>query len=225
MPKKATALSRRKQLISKAYPIHFPIVDRINRIPAFVQYLAKYPDVPLFAQRIEVYHHVAGLLGPGPIDYLEFGVHRGESIRQWSELNRHPESSFVGFNFFEGLPEIWCGMNADHFSTGGKTPDIADSRVRFVRGWFQDTLDGFLRDFKPHHRLVINNDSDLYSSTLYTLTKLDHLLVPGTLIFFDEFDDVQHEFRAVQDYSAAYRKTFKPLAAKNRFRTAVLEVQ
>jgi O-methyltransferase len=225
MPKKPTALSPRKRLINKVYPVHFPIVDRINRIPTFVQYLAKYPHVRVFAERSEVYQHVAGLLGPGPIDYLEFGVHQGESIREWSELNTHPESSFVGFDSFEGLPENWGDMKAGHFSTGGKTPDIADTRVHFVRGWFQDTLDGFLRNFKPRHRLVINNDSDLYSSTLYTLTRLDHLLVPGSLIFFDEFDDVQHEFRAVEDYSAAYRKTFRPLAADDRFRTAVLEVQ
>ena len=96
--------------------------------------------------------------------------------------------------------------------------------MRFVPGWFQQSLDGFLHSFKPTHRVVINNDSDLYSSTLSTLTKLDKILVPGTLIFFDEFDDVQPEFRAWQDYRAAYLKKFQLLAGNDRFRTAVFEV-
>ncbi|MEN9632780.1 MAG: hypothetical protein RL077_1184 [Verrucomicrobiota bacterium] len=130
----------------------------------------------------------------------------------------------MGFDSFKGLPEAWDGLAAGHFSTGGNIPKIEDPRVRLVPGWFQQSLDGFLHSFKPTHRVVVNNDSDLYSSTLYTLTKLDKILVPGTLIFFDEFDDVQHEFRAWQDYSAAYLKKFKLLAGNDRFRTAVFEV-
>lgn len=224
MSKKAAALSAKKKLVSTVFPISSTFVDRINRIAAFAGYVTANGEVPLFMKRIDLYRHIAAYLGPAPIDYLEFGVHQGESIRQWSELNTAPESRFTGFDSFEGLPESWWSLDAGHFSTGGKAPLIDDDRVRFVKGWFQDTMDTFLKDYSPRHRLVINNDSDLYSSTLYTLTKLDHLLVPGTVIFFDEFDDVQHEFRAVEDYGSAYRKKFKVLAATDRFRCAALEV-
>lgn len=221
---RVNALSRRKRLVSMVYPCNFAIIDRINRIPAFMNFVKKHRGVPIFRERIDLYRYVAGLIGEAPIDYLEFGVHQGESIRAWSQLNLHPESSFYGFDSFEGLPEAWENLDAGAFSTGGKLPSITDNRVNFVRGWFQETLDGFLQTFRPRHRLIVNNDSDLYSSTLYTLTKIDHLLVPKALIFFDEFDDVQHEFRAVQDYAAAYRKNFTVIAATDRFRTAVLEV-
>lgn len=225
MERKTVALSPRKRLASRIYPFSLPIVDRINRIPTFVKFVEEHKDAPVFRTRSDLYRYVADMIGPAPIDYLEFGVHQGESIREWAALNANPDSTFVGFDSFEGLPERWWARrDAGHFSTGGAVPTIDDGRVRFVKGWFQDTLDGFLREFKPRHRLVINNDSDLYSSTLYTLTKLDALLVPGTLIFFDEFDDVQHEFRAWQDYCSAYRRKFRALAGNDRFRTAVLEV-
>jgi hypothetical protein len=34
---------------------------------------------------------------------------------------------------------------------------------------------------------------------------------------FDEFWDAAHEFRALMDYSAAYRRTFRVIAATERF--------
>ncbi len=224
MPKTAAPLSLKKRLASAIYPFSLPFVDRLNRIPTFASFVGRHRSQPIFATRGELYRHIADLIGQVPIDYLEFGVHQGDSIRDWSQLNTHPDSRFVGFDFFEGLPEGWSGLQAGHFSTGGMAPAIDDPRVHFVQGWFQDTLDDFLRDFAPRNRLLINNDSDLYSSTLYTLTKLDHLLVSGSIIFFDEFDDVQHEFRAFEDYCAAYRKDFRVLAGIDRFRTAALEV-
>jgi O-methyltransferase len=59
------------------------------------------------------------------------------------------------------------------FSVGGVVPQTNDSRIRFVKGWFKDTLRPFLQGFGRRSRLVIHNDGDLFSSTLFTLVTLD----------------------------------------------------
>jgi O-methyltransferase len=148
-----------------------------------------------------------------PIDYLEFGVHKGDSIVRWAELNRNPESRFFGFDSFEGLPEDYNpSYRRGTFDTGSAEPRINDPRVSFVKGWFQRTLPGFVDGFTPRSRLVVHNDSDLYSSTLFVLTEMDRFLVPGTIIIFDEFSSPLHEFRAFHDYLSAYMRESKALA-------------
>ena len=90
----------------------------------------------------------AQLADDAPIDYLEFGVFQGESMRHWVTLNQHPDSRFYGFDSFEGLPEDWKRFDGQmvkaHFDVKGSVPDIDDPRVSFVRGWFQETVDEFL---------------------------------------------------------------------------------
>jgi len=173
---------------------------------------------PAFAERTEMYDHVhAQLIGDRPIDYLEFGVFQGESIRHWSQLNRHPESRFFGFDSFEGLPEDWKRFDGQmvksHFDVNGALPDIDDDRVSFVPGWFQQTVDTFLEKYEPQEQLVVHVDSDLYSSALYVLTRLDALLVPGTIVIFDEFSSVLNEFQALDNYCSAYMREYDVLAS------------
>jgi hypothetical protein len=134
---------------------------------------------------------------------------------QWSSLSKHPQSRFFGFDSFSGLPEDWGRCPADRFDVNGQLPDVEDLRVTFIPGWFQDTLPHFLTTFRPQGRLVINNDSDLYSSTLYCLTKLDPFLVSGSILIFDEYFSALHEFRAFDDYLNAYKRTMKPIALVN----------
>jgi len=78
-------------------------------------------------------------------------------------------------------------VRKNHFDTNGQVPDIQDTRCRFIKGMFQDTLDNFLTDFTPREKFVVHNDSDLYSSTLFTLVKLHRILKKGAIIIFDEF--------------------------------------
>jgi hypothetical protein len=122
-----------------------------------------------------------------PIDYLEFGVNKGESIFTMAKLNSNPQSRFYGFDTFTGYPEEVDGAPKDIFNVGGNIPQTDDRRIQFIRGLFQDTLPKFLNDFKPKSKLVIFMDAYIYSSTLYCLAKLDHLIVPGTIITFWSF--------------------------------------
>ena len=100
------------------------------------------------------------------------------------------------------------------FDVQGKMPEIEDGRVSFSKGFFQETLPGFLETFEPSLPLVIHNDSDIYSSALYILTRLDRRLAPGSLVLFDQWgrDD---EYRAFADYTKAYRKRLIPIATMN----------
>ena len=63
--------------------------------------------------------------------------------------------------------------------------------------------------------MVMNIDSDLYSSALYVLTSMHPLLRSGDYVYFDEFFDALNEFSAFNDYVRAYNsKTwFEPSRA------------
>lgn len=143
-------------------------------------------------------------LADEPIDYLEFGVWQGRSIRWWMRRNAHPDSRFVGFDTFEGLPEQWEFGGKGQFSTGGETPPTDDPRCRFVKGLFQDTLAEDLREHRPMRRKVINLDADLYSATLFVMIQLAPLLREGDILIFDEFMSYEHEFRAWMGFLEAY---------------------
>lgn len=200
-------------------------LDRLNRLPLLRAYVARYPGVPCFDTREAMWDHLAGLRSEA-IDYLEFGVHTGHSILHWAGANRAPDSRFFGFDSFEGLPEEWNRTYPKgHFDTKGQVPSTSDPRLQFVKGLFQSRLDGFLASYEPGGRkLVVHIDCDLYASALYCLTKLDRFLTPGTILVFDEFGDVQHEFRAFSDYLSSYRRQAKLICAHDSYFTAAVEM-
>lgn len=170
-----------------------------------------------FKSRFEMYTYLNDkILENQPINYCEFGVYKGASIKKWLQLNTSSESVFNGFDTFTGLPEDWNnftgGMEKGTFDVGGKLPEIDDLRVHFFKGIFQDTLPCFLKNFWDYRRLIINFDADLYSSTLYVLSKMNDMMKPGTIIIFDEFSSVLHEFRALEDFCLAFKREYDVLA-------------
>lgn len=203
------------------------LVDRVNRLPLTREFTNQSPNAPRFPSRELMWNYIANI-NPCPIDYLEFGVHQGDSLLHWASTNGNPKSRFFGFDSFEGLPEHW---NRNYpkgcFDMAGEQPRSSDPRVSFIKGWFQDTLGGFLADYSSPEgvRRIIHIDCDLYSSTMYCLTMLDKFLKPGTIIIFDEFGDVQHEFRALGDYMASYRRNATLLCAREDFYTAAVTMQ
>jgi hypothetical protein len=192
------------------------MIDQLNYNARVSAWIRQHPDLPTLESRSALYRYIQSVIvGNDAIDLMEFGVYKGDSIREWCELNKHPESRFLGFDSFQGLPEIWSRCPPGMFSTDGVQPDIDDPRLHFVAGLFQDTLKPFLRAFTPRNRIVINNDSDLYSSTLYCLSALDSVLIPGSIIIFDEYYSGLHEFRAFGDFCGAFRRDATPLARVN----------
>jgi len=203
-----------KSFAATLWPRYSELIDLINtnaKVYAWTKSIGS--TTYKVKNRMSLYKYLSeNIICGGPIDYLEFGVFRGDSIRAWADLNINRDSRFFGFDSFEGLPERWNAHNVKGaFDLGGAMPQISDDRVKFVKGWFQDTVPGFLESFSPRSRLVIHNDSDLYSSSLYTLTRLDCIMRPDTIIIFDEFTSPLHEFRAFNDYISAYQRIAKPL--------------
>nr|WP_321228521.1 class I SAM-dependent methyltransferase [uncultured Psychroserpens sp.] len=167
--------------------------------------------------RNQLYTYINQELKNAPIAYCEFGVFQGASIKYWAKLNNNTASTFYGFDTFSGLPESWDnftgGLQKGFFDTKGQLPQMDDARVSFYKGLFQDTFPGFLENYKSDTTVVINIDADLYSSTLFVLTSAHHILKKGSIIIFDEFSSMLHEFRAFEDYCKAYNVAFEVVAA------------
>jgi hypothetical protein len=205
---------RKVKLAAKLFPWHSDFLDLVNHNALVGSWVAEQRGrIPTFEDLYDFYRYVHDeVCRETAIDFLEFGVYKGHSIRFWSQMNSDPQSRFIGFDSFEGLPEDWLGYPKGTFDVGGVVPQIDDERVSFIKGWFQNTLPGFLKGFMPRSRLVVHNDSDLYSSTLFTLASLNALLVPGAVVIFDEFGMATHEFRAFADYRSAFLRSAHPVA-------------
>lgn len=214
----AKVTTKAKEIISK-------VVRDSSRL-RYLAYLGRFEkwrkgrteSFPVFENRYKLYDYLNGsIIGEEPISYLEFGVSKGESLKYWTEIDSNPDSRFWGFDTFSGLPEKWevftTTIEKESFSMNGNPPDIPDTRNNFVKGLFQESLPGFLETFEDKGRLVLHNDADLYTSTMYVLCQTHHLLKPGSIVMFDEFTSVLHEFRAWEDYCASYMREYVVLGA------------
>ena len=122
------------------------------------------------ADRTGVFAEMARAVGDQPVLYLEFGVHDGASLREWSRLLTHPAARLHGFDSFRGLPDEFdsrTGVLKGHFDRGGVPPNVDDERVTFQIGLFEDVLPSY--QMPKHERLVVILDADLYSSTKVVL--------------------------------------------------------
>jgi O-methyltransferase len=204
-----------RRLAGRLYRRRIALLDRLNEnVDFFATIPPSFASAERVAERRSLYRFVNDVaLNHEPVDYLEFGVFEGDSIRQWLQVNSHPASQFVGFDTFRGLPEDWTNeKRAGTFDVHGKLPQLHDSRARLVPGLFQQTLPETLKGFRFTHRLVVHIDCDLYSAALFCLASLDPFMPAGTIVIFDEFYDVLHEFAAFRDYSAAFTRQWRGLA-------------
>ena len=85
-----------------------------------------------------------------------------------------------------------------------------------MKGWFQHTLPTFLKQFFTDKQLIIHLDADLYPSTLFVLCNLDPFINPGTVVIFDDFSSMLHDFRALEDYHRSFLREYEVLGAAGR---------
>jgi Macrocin-O-methyltransferase (TylF) len=144
---------------------------------------ANFDGVPAFKNDFELLRHAvqnARLDDDGLI--CEFGVYRGTTINFISGLT---SKTVHGFDSFEGLPETW----RPNFEKGrfrvAKLPQVRPN-VKLYKGWFEDSLPGFLKA-SSQHTALLHVDCDLYSSTKTIFRLFRDRIRPGTVIVFDEF--------------------------------------
>ena len=144
-------------------------------------------------------------------DIYEFGVFSGSSMLRISDAMRAANASFTrmwGFDSFQGLPEEMKGVPVPVDYTKGRYDSSAffdasgndliarletkidDPRVRWVRGWYNETCTPqtlHMLPFSP--ALYVDLDCDLYVSTYQALDWLfsSKLIRPGTIIGYDDW--------------------------------------
>ncbi len=155
-----------------------------------------------------------------PGDVIETGVWRGgASILMKGVLRAHGEDDRTVWvaDSFRGLPEPNAAdYPADEGDTHhGATPlavsredvqanfaryRLLDDRVRFLEGWFKDTL-----PTAPIERLALMRlDGDLYESTIQALDALYPRLSPGGYVVVDDYGAVPGCKQAVHDFRDAH---------------------
>jgi len=149
---------------------------------------------------------------------LEFGTWKGQSINYFS--SRLPSEKFIGFDSFEGLKEDWAGYGygKGHFNLHGVLPKV-NKNVDLVKGWFDETLPGFLAT-NTQKLKFLHVDCDTYESTATILTLLTDRITPGTLILFDEYIGYASweigEYKAFQEFISRTRLKYEYLGFSNQ---------
>jgi len=192
-----------KRAVGQAFPPTF--YSRLAAHSALQRQFKSVFSIPRVEKREIVWDKLLEHVGTdAEILYLEFGVWQGYSIKYFSERFKNQKSRFIGCDSFIGLPEAWGESQAGRFTTEGNIPQIEDTRVEFIKGWFQNTfnqLSDIIAKRSSDSKVVIHFDADIYSATLFILSNI-HDLLDNYYCIFDEFPG--EESLALLNYIQAY---------------------
>jgi len=147
------------------------------------------PGNKLRLTRENVFKRVFEITDPSPIVVFEYGVAHGYLASYFIRKFDSRISQWHGFDTFTGLPSAWRNLPTNHFSNGGITPDINDSRVNWHVGLVENTFTSTLISNQTHPVLHIF-DLDLYKPILFIWDSIKHELRQGDIRSFDEaFDE------------------------------------
>ncbi|MGX7828491.1 TylF/MycF family methyltransferase [Actinokineospora sp. 24-640] len=152
-----------------------------------------------------------------PGDIIETGVWRGGTCifaRGYLRAHGMTDRAVWVADSFEGIPEVGedghlldrgmrlhtandvLGVSVEKVKANFERYGLLDEQVRFLPGWFRDTL-----PTAPISRLaVLRLDGDLYESTMDALESLYPKLSPGGYVIVDDYliaacAQATHEFR------------------------------
>jgi hypothetical protein len=151
-----------------------------------------------------------------PGDFIETGVWRGGScILMRAVLKTHHVSDRQVWlaDSFEGLPppsheadrnytdlsnDSYLKVSLEDVQSNFRRFGLLDAQVRFLKGWFKDTLGG-----APIKQLaVLRLDGDMYESTMDVLSALYHKVSKGGFVIVDDYHSWQTCKRAVDEFRA-----------------------
>ena len=152
-----------------------------------------------------------------PGDVIETGVWRGGAsiyaravLRAWDVVDRRVWVA----DSFEGLPprnltdypaDATAGaldqrqelaISLEQVQANFERLHLRDDQVRFVKGWFKDTLPAL----SGERWAVIRLDGDYYESTVQALNRLYPNLSPRGWIIIDDYHEIEACRQAVGDY-------------------------
>lgn len=149
-------------------------------------------------------------------DLIETGVWRGgATILMRAVLKAHEDTQkrvFVA-DSFQGLPPPDAenypadagdkhhlvdelAVSLEEVKANFEQYDLLDSQVRFLKGWFKDTLP----DAPIHSLSVARLDGDMYGSTWDALVNLYPKLSVGGYLIVDDYGAVRGCKQAIEDY-------------------------
>lgn len=158
-----------------------------------------------------------------PGDLIETGVFRGgATILMRGVLQAYGVTDRLVWvaDSFEGLPPVTEADHAldkadphDHFEflkvsletvqANFAKYGLLDDQVRFLKGWFKDTLPS-----APITQLsILRLDGDMYASTMDAIRVLYPKLAPGGFCIVDDYGAVEGCKQAITDYRAAHQIT------------------
>jgi hypothetical protein len=116
----------------------------------------------------------------------EFGVWKGRSINYFAK--KLPNAPIFGFDSFEGFAQDWSGTatKKGDFNLFKKMPKV-ESNVTLTKGWFEETVPGFVNQLNGSQIFILHMDADIYEPTKYVLSSLSGNIRKGTIIVFDQF--------------------------------------
>lgn len=193
---------RKARKLTESLLLNLDVMHSLEGAKSSAQFEKKFlREVPAFKTRQDLFERCLENVTLKGL-YLEFGTFKGDSINLLAKLAK--DQHFYGFDSFQGMPETWTpDCKKGTFDLGGKLPSVRKN-VTLVAGWYDKSLPLFLEKHKDEKIAFLHIDCDLYSSTKIVLDNLQNMIVPGTVICFDEYynypDWEEGEYKAFQEF-------------------------